>query len=221
MLNVKRLLLSVVACGFVASSTAMVSRHQTNKDFGLEQEKWAYIQENLSKCLGDSASIINKMGSALNKHAWMVSPIVAFVAALFTDPIYESLSERIVASLPQEQNGFMRRLGVSNDFVGNVADCAVGLSIFSLLSVISYGLCKCIGQALEKQSVRCNNVLTFFVSQWDKHKPYAPLAVQPLFDMLSQDLKQNGGRFSKINDKQARIIVENVLAYSVIASVIK
>jgi hypothetical protein len=221
MMYVKRLLLSIVACGVISSSAAMVSSQQTNNNFGLEQEKWAYIQENLGKCLGDSASIVNKMGSALNKYAWMVSPAVTFVAVSFANPIYESLSEHIEAHLSQEHDGLMRQLGVSNDLMVDVVDSAVSLGFFSLLSAISYGLCKCIGQALESQSVRCNNVLRFFVSRWDKHKPYAPLAVQPLFDTLYQDLTQNGGRFSKINDAQARIIVENVLAYSVIASIVK
>jgi|WetSurMetagenome_2_1015567.scaffolds.fasta_scaffold173082_1 hypothetical protein len=221
MMNIKRLLLAVVACCVISSSVAMVSSQQTNNNFGLEQERWAYIQENLGKCLGDSASIFNKMGGVLDTYAWMAPGVLYLANVVLSD-----LCLNILTPVHDRVDGFLhgyagRRWAPAAQRIHNfIYDNESVVLMFVFLS-LSYGLCKVIGQALERKTVRCGQVLTFFVSQWDKHKPYTPLAMQSLFDTLSQDLKKNGGRFSKINDGQARTIVENVLAYSVVASVIK
>jgi hypothetical protein len=211
MMNVKRLLVSVVACGVVASSTAMVSRQQTNKDLGLEPEKWAYIQQNLGKCLDDSSSFFNKTGEVFNKHAKAIagtlgisSSVVCLIGWYFVKEFFSGLK---LGWLCRKETTLEKWI------------LPVGIGVIA--GGVCFGLSKLIGQALERKAVRCNQVLTSFVSQWDKHKQYTPGALRPLFEMLHQDLAQNGGKFSKIDDKKARSIVENILAGSVVASVIK
>jgi hypothetical protein len=211
MMNVKRLLLSFVACGIVASSTATPASDQINKDLGVEPEKWAYIQQNFGKCLDDSSSFFNKTGETFNKQAIAIAGTLGVSSSVFCLMgwyfVKEFFSGFAFGWACRKENAFEKWL------------LPVGIGV--IVGGVCFGLCKIIGHALERKSVRCNQVLTSFVSQWDKHKQYTPGALQPLFEMLYRDLTQNGGKFSKIDDKKARSIVENILAGSVVASVIK
>ncbi len=174
-------------------------------DFWEEREKWNYLREKFGISLKDYTTFSSKIGSFMNNHAFLLSlPMGGIGLGL---GLAGGIGFECVVS-DDNNFSFVRGAGIM-----------VGAASISLL--LSYAFYKITGSWLEAKPKRALAILTSYFSQWSINKSRTPLLLQDVFEELYLDFKTHNGSFTKTDGNQACLIVENVLATSLIAGILE
>ncbi len=106
------------------------------------------------------------------------------------------------------------RSSSDNDLELKTAIVAAVLVVLSCAEMLHY-VYKKTGGWLEKEPLRCKNLLTDIAVHWQDYKAAMPVVLHPLFEKLADDTKVHG-KLTLINDTDACKLVESVLAMAAV-----
>jgi len=175
-----------------------------------EQAKWRFVQMQLTRGMNDAQSLFNKAGEFIHNHAVLIAMVDAlFIAIPWVTGFGMGL---VLADLRTNGSRILHSDQRVVEFVGGAT--VINMLAFLVMTASSYGLCKLIGGWLENRDDVCHTALGEYLLGWDTYKSQTPTMLHELFDSLATDMR-NGGQWA-LDEKQARLIVEQVLAVAAI-----
>jgi len=196
-----------------------------------EKEKWIYMSSVFAQDLNISKTAAQKIGSILKDYdllgAFTLGGLAGlyirgtFIAIYFGCNGFDSdfpeycddtffIKDSLKFLFKDGENAYSSRL---------VTEASIILSV-GVVMYISHLINVRVGRWLEDKPKQCLQVLTDFVSQFDKHKNQIPQALIPYFESLCKDFSDNGS-LTKISADQAQMVVEGVVTTGVVIGAIQ
>ncbi len=204
MLNTKRTLAAVILLCASVVQAQVVKQSPVISD--VEAAKWATLRTVFTTKLAESKTFMNKLGSGMKNHARILTFVTEIGGTLIVSAGIMQNAKEASAAVADEQK--------SLDMIDRLLPVSGVATIFLLAEAIHY-VYKKTGSWLEKEPLRCKNLLTDVAAHWQDYNTMVPVVLHPLFEKLADDTKIHG-KLTLINDNDACKLVESIMAMSVV-----